>query len=589
MSAPSDHSRELYFRLLSYAFEYKRYFVICFIGFVLFSAAQSMLMYTIELFVNLLEGKPTKWVEFLPSPIKNSVFLLPAIVVVLSIFRGIGYFFGHFYISRVGLGVVNTLRKEVFDNMLYLPKRYYDLSNSGEQISLVIYNIEQVTGSVTRAIKILFEDGLFLIGLLIVMFALNWKLTFAFFTAAPILSVLVFIAARYFRRVSRKIQKSVGRVSHITNEMVQGIDTVRSYAAENKESDRFHEAANENLKLGIKYERFNAIQTPVMHTVIALSIALIFLLVLIFWPEGHSGTAVVFVTAAGATAKPIKQLSTINAIIQRGLAAAESIFAVIDNEKEQNTGTKQLHEVSGDIEFADVGFSYNNEKSVFEKLNLTIPSGKTVALVGQSGSGKTTIASLLLRFYEKQSGDILVDNLSIDDIDLKSLRKNIGVVSQSPVIFDASVADNVCYGEETVDNDKLLYALRNANAYDFVMELENGVDTQVGESGSLLSGGQRQRIAIARALYKDAPILILDEATSALDNESEKQIQNALERLKKGRTTLIIAHRLSTIKDADNIVVLDKGSIIEQGPHAELLKKNGAYANLYHSQAGSTS
>lgn len=585
MSATSNHSRELYFRLLSYAFQYKRYFIICFVGFVLFSTAQTLMMHTIALFIDLLEGKPTESIAFLPASLINSVFLLPVIVVVLSVARGIGYFFGHFYINRVGLNVVNTLRKEVFDNMLYLPRRYYDLGNSGEQISLVIYNIEQVTGSVTRAIKIFLEDGLFLVGLLTYMFILNWKLTFAFFTAAPILSVLVFIAARYFRRVSRKIQKSVGRVSHITNEMVQGIDTVRSYTAENKESERFHTAANDNLKLGIKYERFNAIQTPVMHTVIALSIALIFLLVLIFWPEGQAGTAVAFVSAAGATAKPIKQLSAINAIIQRGLAAAESIFGVIDNDKEKNTGSQRLKNIRGDITFSDVEFSYDDEKSVLHKLSLTIPAGHTAALVGQSGSGKSTIASLLLRFYEKRGGDIRIDNLSINDIELASLRQNIGLVSQSPVIFDASVAENISYGEADIDKEKLIDALKNANAYDFVMELEFGIDTQVGEGGSLLSGGQRQRIAIARALYKDAPILILDEATSALDNESEKQIQNALERLKQGRTTLIIAHRLSTIKDADNIIVLDRGSIIEQGPHSELLKKNGAYASLYHSQS----
>ena len=590
MSATRKSTRELYPRLLSYAFKYKRYFIISFIGFVLFSSAQSALLFTIELFVNLLEGKPTQWqwMSYLPESLTSSIYLLPSLVIVLSLVRGIGYFFGHFYISRVGLNVVNTLRKEVFDNMLYLPKQYYDMGSSGEQISLVIYNIQQVTASVTRAIKIMFEDGLFLLGLLTVMFYQNWKLTFAFFAAAPILSVLVFIAARYFRRVSRKIQQTVGRVSHITNEMISGIDIVRSYTAEQKESDRFHLAANENLKYGIKFERFNAIQTPVMHTVIALSIALIFLLVLIFWPEGQAGAAVVFVSAAGATAKPIKQLSSINAIIQRGLAAAESIFSVIDTDKEKDSGTAHLENIKGDIRFEHLNFSYKDNTPVLQELNLAIPAGHTVALVGQSGSGKTTIASLLLRFYNNQDGHILVDNLDTRDVSLSSLRKNISLVSQSPVIFDASIAENISYGDTEIDDEKLIHALKNANAYDFVMKLEHGVDTQVGEGGSLLSGGQKQRLAIARALYKNAPILILDEATSALDNESENQIQQALERLKLGRTTLVIAHRLSTIKDADNIVVLDQGKIIEQGAHDVLLKKQGAYASLYHSQVGSS-
>ncbi len=589
MSAIPARTRDLYPRLLSYAFKYKRYFIISFIGFVLFSSAQSLLLFSTELFINLLEGKPTnwRWLSILPTELVESIYLLPSLVIVLSIARGIGYFFGHFYISRVGLKVVNTLRKEVFDNMLFLPKKHYDTGSSGEQISLVIYNIEQVTASVTRAVKILFEDGLFLLGLLTVMLYQNWKLTLTFFTAAPILSVLVFIAARYFRRVSKKIQQTVGRVSHITNEMVQGIDVVKSYTAEQKESERFSSAANENLKYGIKYQRFNALQTPIMHTVIAFSIALIFLLVLLIWPEGQAGAAVVFVGAAAATAKPIKQLSTINAIIQKGLAAAESIFEVIDADKEQDSGSKTLENIRGEIEFSNVKFSYADGTPVLHALNLSIPAGRTVALVGKSGSGKTTIASLLLRFYNYQSGNITVDGNDISDITLNSLRGHISLVSQSPVIFDATVAENISYGDDAIDEEKLIDALKNANAYEFVMKLKEGIDTQVGEGGSLLSGGQRQRIAIARALYKNSPILVLDEATSALDNESEKQIQEALDRLKQGRTTLIIAHRLSTIRDADNIIVLDHGDIIEQGSHDELLKKQGSYANLYHSQSGS--
>lgn len=589
MSEPSLRTRDLYPRLLSYAFSYKRFFIISFIGFVVFSASQSMLLYTIELFINLLEGKPTRWVEFLPKALVESLYLLPVIVIVLSFVRGIGYYFGHFYISKIGLRVVNTLRKEVFDHMMYLPKRYYDKGNSGEQISLVIYNIEQVTASVTRAVKILFEEGLFLVGLLCVLFFLNWKLSLTFFAAIPLLSVLVFIAARYFRRVSRNIQKTVGRVSHITNESVQGLDIVRSYAAEKFESARFHEAADENLKYGTKFQRFNAIQTPVMHFVIALALALIFLLVLIFWPEGEAGSAVVFVTAAGATGKPIKQLSTINAIIQRGLAAAESIFTVIDTEKEKNNGQHVFTRARGDIRFEQVSFGYEDNGTVLDTLNLNIKEGQTVALVGQSGSGKSTIASLLLRFYEHQHGTISIDGHKIEDIELNNLRKNIGLVSQSATIFDASVAENVSYGDEHVDQVRLISALQDANALEFVNKLEHGVDTRLGENGNLLSGGQRQRIAIARALYKNAPILLLDEATSALDNESEKQIQEALARLKQGRTTLIIAHRLSTVKDADNIIVLENGQILEQGPHETLLAQQGAYANLYHSQAGSTS
>ncbi len=584
MSDASQRTLDLYPRLLSYALNYKRYFLISFAGFLLFAAMQTLLFKTIELFINLLEGKPTEWIAFLPESLENSIYLLPIAVLVLSGLRGIGYYFGNYYISQVGLHVVNTLRKEVFDHMLFLPQRFYDKRNSGEQISLIIYNIEQVSASVTRAVRILFEDGLFLIGLLTYMLYENWQLTLAFLGAAPILSGLVFIASRYFRRISRHIQKTVGLVSHITNEAVQGIHTVKSYNAEHFESERFHGAADSNLKYSKKFERVNALQTPIMHFVISIALALIFLLVLLLWPEGQAGAAVAFVSAAGATAKPVKQLSTINSIIQRGLAAAESIFGVLDEEREKNTGTRNLTRAEGSIRFDKLEFAYE-DKPVIHALDLSIAAGETVALVGHSGSGKSTLASLLLRFYSAQRGEIYIDEQAIADIALPDLRRNIALVSQQAVLFDASVLDNVCYGA-SADRARAEQALKDANAYDFVMAMEDGLDTAVGEGGSRLSGGQRQRVAIARALYKDAPILILDEATSALDNESEKLIQEALNRLKQGRTTLIIAHRLSTVRDADNIVVLDHGRIVEQGTHAHLLAQGGAYANLYHTQGG---
>ncbi|WP_370981036.1 lipid A export permease/ATP-binding protein MsbA [Agaribacterium sp. ZY112] len=589
MSPQEQSSGKLYARLFSYTSNYKRFFLISFIGFLIFAISQGALIKCIELFLNELSGKPTAWIEkwgdYFPPGLLESIFLLPVIVLVLSLFRGVGAYLGSYFISRVGLHVVNDLRKQVFDKLLKLPQNYYDKNSSSKQISLVIYNIEQVSNSVTKAVKTLFEEGLFLLILLYMLFSQNWQLTLVFFVAAPVLMGLVFIAARYFRKSSRKIQASVSKVTHVTSEAIQGIQVVKSYNAEDFEAKRFKGAADENLIFKTKYARVSALQTPIMHFVIAIALASLFYLVLIFWPAGEAAAAVTYLTAAGVLGRPIKALSGIVSMVQTGLAAAETIFDVLDEEAEKNDGTKTLQKANGDIRFQQLNFAYNDDQPVLEELNLDIKAGQTVALVGHSGSGKSTIASLLMRLYRCNNNSILIDGHDINDIQLAEVRRNISFVSQNPVIFEASVEENVYYGSEERAPNKLITALKNANAFDFVQELEEGVHTDVGESGGKLSGGQRQRLAIARALYKDAPILILDEATSALDNHSEKLIQEALDTLKQGRTTLIIAHRLSTVRDADQIIVLDHGHIIEQGSHDSLLEKNGSYAALYNSQS----
>lgn len=586
MSDKQANSAQLYRRLLSYAFKYKLLFAISVFGFALFSASQSALLFCLELFLNSLQGKETKWLKYFPEVLAESTHVLPLFLIFLGVSRSIGSYLGNFYISRVGMNVVNNLRKEVFSNMLYLPQREFDNSNSGSYVSLIIYNIGQVQASVTRAVKTLFEDGLFLVGLLVILFSLNWQLTLVFAVAAPLLSGIVFIASRYFRRVSRRIQNTVGKVSHVTNETAQGISIVKSYTAEKQEIARFNEAADTHLRYGIKFERVRALQSPIMHLVLTLALALIFFIIIYFWPENEAGSAVVYVSSAFALGGPIKKLSMVNSIIQAGLAAAETIFKTIDSAKEGDSGQLEPKEFRGDIKIEQLNFAYN-EHPVLRNISLDIEAGQTIALVGQSGSGKTTLASLLQRFYTVESGSIFIDKHDINDIKLSSLRKHIALVSQHALIFDASVENNVIYGTENCDPHRLKQALIDANAFDFVNQLTDREKTELGEGGSLLSGGQRQRIAIARALYKDAPILILDEATSALDNESEKQIQIALERLMQNRTTIIIAHRLSTVRNADLIVVMDKGQIIETGTHSQLLEKEGAYAALYHLQPGS--
>ena len=585
MSNSTARPWKTYRRLLSYTRPVAHLFFFSFLAFALYSGTQTLFFKVLELFIKRLEGKPVDaWVHALPPALVQSVLLIPVLVVVLSIARGVGAYYGNYLISRVGLQVVNTLRKQVYDHLLIVPQRYHDERNSGQQISLLIYNVEQVSTSVTRAVMTLLEEGLFLVGLLIYLLWTNWKLTLIFLIAAPILSLLVAVAAQYFRKVSRNIQRTVGRVSHIANETLQGIQTVKSYNAEQVERARFHQAADEVTHYSQKYQRVSALQSPILHSVIAVALAIIFFLVMLIWPAGESASAVAFVSAAAATAKPLKQLSTINSIIQRGLTAAETIFAAIDTPPERDMGSAVLKRAKGAIEFDQVSFHYEPENPVIKELSLSIAPGESVALVGQSGSGKTTIASLLLRFYDIDSGALRIDGVDINQLPLSSLRRNIALVRQNPALFDTSIKENIYYGSDQRNEAQLIQALKDANAWDFVQKLDGGVDATVGEGGSLLSGGQRQRIAIARALYKNAPILILDEATSALDNESEKLIQTALNRLKRGRTTLIIAHRLSTVRDADTIVVLKHGEIVESGRHDDLLRLNGAYAALYQSQ-----
>ncbi len=524
------------------------------------------------------------FVEGLTTRDKSFIIWVPVAVVVARIVHGIGSYIGNFSISRVGLGVVNDLRKQLFEHMLTMPCSFYDARNSGELVSIIIYNIAQVTGSVTQAVKIALRDGFTVLGLLGYMIYVEWRLTLVFLIMAPLLAGLVSIASRYFRRVSRRMQGTMGDISHVTNEAMQGYKLVKSYNGQNYEKRRFNNASDENNYLSTKYERVSALQGPVYHTVIAINLALILFLILLFWQDSP-GSAIAYLTAAGMIAKPIRALSSVNEIIQRGLSASESIFSILDmpNEVLSNPEQTKLQVPRGHIQLDNLSFNYG-EKSALKQLNLSIEPGQTVALVGQSGSGKSTLVNLLLRFYEPKSGRILIDGQDISAVDLRSLRAQIAFVNQQTTLFNDSITANIAYGETTVDQDKLKLAAKNANALDFIEAQEQGFDTAIGEFGDRLSGGQRQRLAIARALYKDAPILILDEATSALDNESEKLIQGALDKLSEGRTTIVIAHRLSTIEKADLIVAMQNGEIIETGKHQELLDKGGYYAALHQAQ-----
>ena len=578
---------KVYLRLLSYVWPYAGLFMISILGFLFFSSTQPMLGYILKYFVDGLSNPQASLFPHIPY-LRDLQLLqaVPLMIVLIAVFQGVGSYLGNFYLARVSLGMVRDLRVALFDNLLTLPNRYFDQNNSGHLISRVTFNVTMVTGAATDAIKVVIREGMTVIFLFGTLLWMNWKLTLVMLGILPVIGLMVVSASRKFRKQSKKIQLAMGDVTHVASETIQGYRVVRSFGGEPYEQARFRQVTEDNAARQLRMTKTGAVYTPMLQLVIYIAMAALMFLVLLMRGDATAGELVAYITMAGLLPKPIRQLSEVSSTIQKGLAAAESIFEQLDEEPEIDGGTVELPKISGRLEVRNLTFSYpQTDKPVLHEISFVAEPGQMVALVGRSGSGKSTLANLVPRFYHHEQGQILLDGVDVEEYTLRNLRRHIALVTQHVTLFNDTVANNIAYGDLAgAPLEDIKQAAQAAYADEFIEQMPQSYKTLVGENGVLLSGGQRQRLAIARALLKNAPLLILDEATSALDTESERHIQAALDTVMQGRTTLVIAHRLSTIEKADLILVMDQGQIVERGTHTQLLALNGYYSRLHARQ-----
>lgn len=516
--------------------------------------------------------------------------VLPLIILGMMVVRGLSGFVSSYCLSWVSGNVVMLMRRSIFKQFMHMPVAFFDKESTGGLLSRITYDSEQVAGATSRALVSIVREGASIIGLLVLMFWNSWQLSLVLIVIAPVVAWAIGFVSKRFRKISKNMQDSMGRVTSSAEQMLKGHKVVLSYGGQNIESQRFDVVSNRMRQQSMKLVAAKSIANPVIQLI--ASFALVVVLFLASFEEIRSqltpGTFTVVFSAMFGMMRPLKALTNVTSDFQRGMAASQTLFALMDLETEKDTGTYETDRVRGEIEVKDVTFTYQGkEKPALRNVSFKIPQGKTVALVGRSGSGKSTIANLFTRFYDVDSGSIMLDDHDVRDFKLLNLRSHFALVSQNVHLFNDTIANNIAYAaEDKYTREQIEEAARLAYAMDFIEPMEHGLDTMIGENGASLSGGQRQRIAIARALLRDAPVLILDEATSALDTESEKAIQSALDELQKNKTVLVIAHRLSTIENADEILVIDEGEVVERGDHQTLIEKDGAYAQLHRIQFG---
>ena len=558
-------------RLLGYIKPYKAAFTLAIICMIGYSAIDTLFLSQIE---TLIDDGLTE---------QDSKILLYGALFVPFIFilRGLLNVASSYFLHWVGFKVVTKMRQQLFDHMMKLPVSFHDQHSTGDLISKITYDTQQVAEASSRALLVLIKEGAFVIGLLGLMFYQSWQLSLVFLVVGPLIAKVVGVVSKRFRKVSSRIQTAMGNVTTTAEQMINGHKVVVMHQGQKGESARFSEINNITRNQNMKLVNTRAISTSVIQFIASLSLSMV--LVIASFPEMLGElSAGAFTTLL----RPLKQLTNVNSDFQRGIAAATSVFDILDEPIEIDKGSRVIDRAAGDIVFEDVTFAYQkDDEPALQQINFSVKQGKTLALVGRSGSGKSTISNLLTRFYDVEQGRILLDGYNINDYKLKCLRRQFALVSQNVTLFNDTIANNIAYGAaKELSREQITKAAEQAYVTEFTDNMPKGLDTMVGENGVMLSGGQRQRIAIARALLQDAPILILDEATSALDTESERHIQDALGTLRQNRTAIVIAHRLSTIENADEIIVMDNGEIVERGTHQQLLDHEGAYYQLHNLQ-----
>lgn len=573
-------SSSIFRRFRVYLKDFKFAFFIAVIGMIGYSAIDVAVVAQLKPIVDESLGKGDYQYLRLAS-----YFIVPIFVL-----RGILNFLGTYTVAWIGNHVVMQMRQQLFSRYIHLPVEFHDNNGTGQLISKVIFDTEQVSNAAGKALLTLVRDGTFVVGLLFAMFYYSWQLSLIFILIGPLVAVIVSVVSKRFRQVSKRIQEAMGGLTTAVEQVIKGHKVVLMFGGQDLEDKRFADKNNHNRQQNMKLIVARILSVSSIQVIASIALAVV--LYVASYPDlvksltpGVFVSVVVFMTML---LKPLKQLTTVNSEFQKGMAACVSIFEVLDQHVELDKGTHSIDRVKGKIDFKDVTFSYPSKKeAALKNLSFLVKPGQTYALVGRSGSGKSTISSLLTRFYDNQTGEILLDDVLLRDIPLKDLRRQFALVSQHVVLFNDTIANNIAYGSEgKVSRKQIMAAAKTAHVLEFLEQLPDGLDTIVGENGFMLSGGQRQRLAIARALLLDAPILILDEATSALDTESERLIQDALDQLQQNRTSIVVAHRLSTIENADTILVIEAGEIIEQGDHQGLLAQNGVYSQLYNMQFG---
>lgn len=563
---------KVYLRLLSYLKQFWGLALLVILGFAINAATEVSVAKLLEYIIEAIQTRD-----------QGFTTIFPFLVVLLIFFRGVGLFLGGYFTAVISRNLVFNIRQEVFAKLMRLPSQYFLDNTSGHISAKIMYNVEQLTAASSDSLKVIVQQGLITIALIGYLLYTNWRLTLIILIFAPIIGLLIRKAAQRMRKLSKQVQNTMGDVNHVVQESVNANMVVKAFGGQTYEQERFRKHSLENLRRGLKMVVVKELNSPIVQFIMSIALSIVMFLAL--RPEilrdTTAGEFVAYITVAGMLSKPIKALTEVNEKIQRGMAAAYSVFELLDMPEEKNAGTFK-DTLKGNIQLKNVNLTYSDGYQALTDLNLDVKAGQTVALVGRSGAGKTSLVNLLMRYQEASSGQILFDGKDIKDFELNALRTQISMVNQQVVLFNRTVRENIAYGQlEDAAEEDIIAAAKAAYAHDFIMALPNGYDTELGAQGLNLSGGQRQRIAIARAILKNAPILILDEATSALDNESEYFIQRAFDAAMQDRTTIVIAHRLSTIENADSIVVMDQGRILEQGTHQELINRKGAYYQLH--------